>query len=89
MNRLSEGYKLAVDQNWGSMAKIGILGQKSRFWAQKKRSVLNGHQVLATTGKSRSKKRSTLFQNKYQSLQNSGVFVCCHSGLFFLRPGRK
>ena len=35
MNGLSEGYKQAVDQNWGRLAKIWFLGQKPRFWAQK------------------------------------------------------
>ena len=57
MNLLSEGYQRAVDQNWGHMANIGYLGQKRRFWAQKKRSLLAGHDVLATTGKSCSKKK--------------------------------
>ena len=33
MYGLSEGYKQAVDQNWGCMAKIGFFGQKWRFWA--------------------------------------------------------
>ena len=37
MNGLSEGYKRAVDQNWGRMAKIGFLDPKPKFWAQKKR----------------------------------------------------
>ena len=36
MDRLSLGYKGAVDQNWGRMAKIRFLDQKPRFWAQKK-----------------------------------------------------
>ena len=36
MNGLSEGYKRAIDQNWGRMAKIGFLDQKPKFWAQKK-----------------------------------------------------
>ena len=36
MNGHSEGYKRAIDQNWGPMAKIGFLGQKPKFWAQKK-----------------------------------------------------
>ena len=35
MNGHSEGYKRAVDQNWGCVANIGFLGQKPRFWAQK------------------------------------------------------
>ena len=36
MNGLSEGYKQAVDQNWGRMEKIGFFGKKTRFWAPKK-----------------------------------------------------
>ena len=36
MNRLSEGYKRTIEQNWGRMAKIGFLGQKPKFWAKKK-----------------------------------------------------
>ena len=35
MNGHSEGYKRAMDQNWGRVAKNGFLGQKPRFWAQK------------------------------------------------------
>ena len=35
MNLLSEGYKRNVDKIWGRMAKIGFLGQKPKFWAQK------------------------------------------------------
>ena len=41
MNSLCEGYKQAVDQNWGRMEKIGFFGQKPRFWAQKKCSLLH------------------------------------------------
>ena len=36
MNGHSEGYKQAVDQNWGRMAKIRFLDQTPKFWAQKK-----------------------------------------------------
>ena len=36
MNRLSEGYKQAVDQNWGHMTKIGFLGKKNEISGQKK-----------------------------------------------------
>ena len=36
MNGLYEGYKWVINQNWGRMAKIGFLGQKPKFWAQKK-----------------------------------------------------
>ena len=39
------------------MAKIGFLGQKPKFWAQKKDSLLGISLVLATTGKSCSKKK--------------------------------
>ena len=35
MNGLSEGYKPAVDQNWGRMADIGFFGQKPRFSPKK------------------------------------------------------
>ena len=28
INRHAEGYKWAIDQNWGRMAKIGFFGQK-------------------------------------------------------------
>ena len=62
MNCLSEGYKRAVDQNWGCMAKIGFFGQKSRFRAQKKHSLLDPNHVLATTGKSCSKKKVAFAQ---------------------------
>ena len=61
MNGLSEGYKQAVDQNWGRMAKIGFFGPKPRFWAQKN-PLLNSNHVLATTGKSCSKKKVAFAQ---------------------------
>ena len=62
MNGLSEGYKWAVDQNCGSMAKIGFFGQKPRFQAQKKHTLLEVHHVLATPGKSCSKKKVAFAQ---------------------------
>ena len=62
MNGLSEGYKRAVNQNWGRMAKMGFFGQKQRFQAQKKRSLLYSNHVLATTGKSSSKKKVAFAQ---------------------------
>ena len=62
MNRHSEGYKRVIDQNWGRMAKIGFLDRKPRFRAQKKVTLLNGNHVLATTGKSCSKKKSAFAQ---------------------------
>ena len=60
INRHVEGSKWVIDQNWGRMAKIGFLDQNPRFWAQKKDSLLRAHHVLATTGKSCSKKKSAL-----------------------------
>ena len=62
LNGHSEGYKRTVDQNWGRMAKIGFLDQKPKFWAQKKDSLLGIHHVLATTGKSCSKKKVAFAQ---------------------------
>ena len=73
MNGHSEGYKWIIDQNWGRMAKIGIFGQKPRFCAQKKESLLNGNHVLATTGKSCSKKKIGFFPNECQSLKKFWV----------------
>ena len=72
MNGLSEGYKRAVDQNWGLMAKIGFFGQKPRFWAKK--PLPNGQHVLATTGKSCSKKKVAFFQINISLLRNFGCF---------------
>ena len=36
LNRLSKGYKRVVDQNWGFMAKIGFLAQKTEISGPKK-----------------------------------------------------
>ena len=55
MKSLSEGYERAVDQHWDGMAKIGIFGPK-------KPTLLYSNHVLATTGKSRSKKKVTFSQ---------------------------
>ena len=49
MNRLSEGYKRAIDKIWGPIAKHGFFGQNPGFWAKKK--LISNH-VLSTTGKS-------------------------------------
>ena len=72
MNGLSEGNKRADDQNWGHMAKIGFFGQKPRFWAQKKRSLLDSNHVLATTGNSCSKKKVAFSQINISLLGNFG-----------------
>ena len=73
MNHLSEGYKQAVDQNWGRRAKIGLFGQIPRFWAQKRILFL----VLTMAWPRPEKvvqRKSALFQNKYQSLKKFWVF---------------
>ena len=44
------------------MAKIGYLDQKPKFWAEKKESLFDRNHVLATTGKSCSKKKSAFAQ---------------------------
>ena len=62
INRHAEGWKWVIDQNWGRMAKIGFLDQKPRFWAQKNVTLFQVHHVLATTGKSCSKKKSAFAQ---------------------------
>ena len=49
-------------KNWGRMAKIGFFGQKPKFWAPKKNSLLGANHVLATTGKSCSKKKVAFAQ---------------------------
>ena len=64
MNGHSEGYKRTVDQNWGCVAKIGFFGQKPRFWAQKKHTLLYLNHIPAMTGKSCSKKKVAFSQIK-------------------------
>ena len=41
MNRLSESYQRAVDQNWGHMANIGFFGQKTEILDPKKNHFFN------------------------------------------------
>ena len=41
---------------------IGFLDQKPKFWAQKRHTLFNSNHVLATTGKSCSKKKSAFAQ---------------------------
>ena len=62
INSHAEGLKWVIDQNRGRMAKIGFLDPKPKFWAQKKESLSRIHHVLATTGKSCSKKKSAFAQ---------------------------
>ena len=51
MNCLSEGYKQDVDQNWGRMANIGLLGKNQRFWAPQKTHFLILTMFLPRPGK--------------------------------------
>ena len=44
------------------MAKFGFVGQKLKFWAQKKKSLLYSNHVMATTGKNCSKKKVAFAQ---------------------------
>ena len=74
MKGLSEGYKPAVDQNWGCMAKFGFFGPKPRFRAQKKLSLLDPNHVLATTGKSCSNKKVAFSKINISLLINFGCF---------------
>ena len=68
MNRLSEVYKRAVDQNWGCMAKIRISGPKKHI-------LLSGHHVLAATGKSSAKKKVPFSKIDISLLRNVVVFL--------------
>ena len=87
MNRLSEGYKRAVDQNWGRRAKIGFFGQKPRFRVQKKLTSLpqpcSGHDR-----KKLFKEKNYLYPNKYQSLKKLMHFQPKKT-LFGFSTGRK
>ena len=51
MDRLSEGYKRAIDKIWGPMAKNGFSGRNPKFLAQKKH-FFTLNPVLTTTGES-------------------------------------
>ena len=62
INRHAEGLKWVIDQNWGRMAKVGFLGQKLKFWAQKRHTLFDSNHVLATTEKSCSKKKVAFAQ---------------------------
>ena len=51
MNCLSAGYKQGFDKIWGRMAKIGLLGRKPSFWAQKSVEFLMDTMIWPRTGK--------------------------------------
>ena len=82
INRHGEGLKWVIDQNWGLMAKIGLLGQRPKFWPKKRESLLVIHHVLAMTGKSCSKKKVFHLPNKYQSLEKFLVIFWPKKKLF-------
>ena len=75
MTGLSKGYKRAVDQNWGHIANIGFFGPKLGFQAQKKCSLLDYNHVLATIGKSRSKKKVAFSQININLARDFGCFL--------------
>ena len=74
MNRHTEGYKQAVDRNWGHMAIIRFVGRKPRFRAPKKSSLLKGHHVLDMTGKSCANKKVPFSKIIISHLRNIGYF---------------
>ena len=73
MNGLPEGYKRAVDQNWGGMAKIGFSAKKRDFGSLKK---LTSCWTLCSSydRKKLFKEKSCPFPNKYQSLKKFVFF---------------
>ena len=62
INRHAKGYKWVIDQNWGHMAKSDFLAKNRNFGPKKKVPLFNSNHVLATTGKSCSKKKSAFAQ---------------------------
>ena len=87
MKGLSEGYKWAVDQNWGGMAKIGFFGPKTEILGPKKTTSFPcyGHDQ-----KKLFKEKSWLFPNKYQSLKKFWVIFwhlkSCNSAELLFAP---
>ena len=73
MNSLSEGYKWAIDQNWGCIAKIGFLDQKPRFGAEKKESLL-GIAMFWPRPEKLFKEKSCLCPNNYHPKYHFGWF---------------
>ena len=59
------GLQMGHRPKLGSYGKIGFFGQKPKFWAQKKDSLLEVHHVLATPGKKLFKEKSCLCPNNY------------------------
>ena len=82
MDYLSGDYKWAIGNIWGPIKRI--FGPKYDFLGPKKHPLLNGHHVLATTGKSCAKKKVPFSQININLLANSGVFL----DLFSVIPAR-
>ena len=73
MNGLSEVYKLLLTK-FGVILQNLDFSAKNRDFGPKKRSLLNGHHVLATTGISCSKKKVAFCQLNIRLLWNFGCF---------------
>ena len=69
MNGHSGGYKRAIDQNWGRMAKVGFFCQKPRFQAPPKKLTSWDSPCSCHDRKKLFKEISCLFPNNYQSLK--------------------
>ena len=66
------GLQMGHRPKLGSYGKIGFFGQKPRFWAQKKGPLLSSNHVMATTGKSCSKKKVAFSQINISLIGNFG-----------------
>ena len=79
--RLFLGNAKSKNRSEGAKWKSGVLLPKTEFWAEmrifgpKKRSLIDGHHVLATTWQSCAKKKSIIFSNEYQSFRGFWVGV--------------
>ena len=72
---LAEGYKQAIDEPRGPIEKKRISEAKYKVLGPKKRSFLDGHHVLATTGQSSAKKKVPFSQINISLFSGFGVFV--------------
>ena len=74
MNCLFEGYKGAIENFLLSFGKKRIFGPKPSFRAPPKNSLLKGHHVLATTGKSCTNKNVPFSQINTSLFRNFRCF---------------
>ena len=70
INRHAKGKKWVIEQNWGRLAKIGFFGQNRDFGPKKNVTLLEPNHILATTGKSCSKKKVAFSQINISLLRN-------------------